>query len=934
MSLEALMAEGQQALQAGDVAAALHAYEQAAAFAPDDLGLAWIRGVLLVRLERYQDALPFLVRAQALPQQAASVWTHLGIAHTFLGNPDEALAAYQRAVQAGPGDPNVRIRLATALNDTGQPAEALGVLDQAVPLADDPTVAGFLFLQRGVSLNALSRPEEAVAALDLVGELGGDPGALAALALQRAVAYNGARRHEEALAAVDTSPPTPRPGPASLQRAIALNKLGRPGDALVAVGAALADPATGSAAALQRGIALVGTGDDTEGLVVLGQAVPGASGPSRVAGLEAQGTAMARTGQAQGAVAAFTEAVSEAAPGPDRGRILAALARGLAALDRPADAVAALDRAFAEVAPDADSEVERAGLLHQAGRSAEALAALDRAARQHLGLAGDADFQRRRLAIGLTASSAADAAALLADAAAADPARSALLQVAGADALAHSGQPADAAALLEHAARLEPAPAVADQPWPWLGQALAALALGRTGDADLAFDRAVGAGAELGQRPAALTGALVALGDGDAAAARDGAEAVAATATGADPLADVVAGLAAAAGGDRAGAADAFDRAVASTTRLGPVAAAQRAWLALEWGDPAAPARFAELPTADLGLASAAVEAGRALTTSAEPAAAAARLSTLSDAASALPAGHPGRSLLWSAEATVLGQLGRHDEALLAYERAGGSTAGEGHTGDAVALLGLGATYARLEDAEPALRAFQRAHDAAINDRQRVLALSGQGDALVALGDGEKALEAHRSAIRIDPADASVWAGLGAAYRRLGRVQAAESAFGRAVELGGEAQVGAVREALTPPAPATPVRSASWPGFWFHAWWGRRLVGGLLVAAVVILALLSVIDPSEVGGLGWVTDEGPGALAAPLLAALVLLVAPAFGREAGPAEAPPPAARPPVPTLVPLPSAADLAASARSVGTADVALAVATDLVVLGAPRS
>ncbi|OWY62922.1 hypothetical protein B7486_55845, partial [cyanobacterium TDX16] len=95
MTLDALMAEGQRALQAGDVAVALDAYEQAAALAPDDLGLAWIRGVLLVRLERYQDALPHLVRAQGFTEQAASVWTHLGIAHTYLGNPTEALAAFQ-----------------------------------------------------------------------------------------------------------------------------------------------------------------------------------------------------------------------------------------------------------------------------------------------------------------------------------------------------------------------------------------------------------------------------------------------------------------------------------------------------------------------------------------------------------------------------------------------------------------------------------------------------------------------------------------------------------------------------------------------------------------------------------------------------------------------------------------------------------------------
>jgi hypothetical protein len=96
MTLDALMAEGQPALQAGDVAVAL---------APDDLGLAWIRGVLLVRLARYQDALPHLVRAQGFTEQAATVPVDgLVLVNPFLQVDEEAADLVVEADESGWGE--------------------------------------------------------------------------------------------------------------------------------------------------------------------------------------------------------------------------------------------------------------------------------------------------------------------------------------------------------------------------------------------------------------------------------------------------------------------------------------------------------------------------------------------------------------------------------------------------------------------------------------------------------------------------------------------------------------------------------------------------------------------------------------------------------------------------------------------------------------
>jgi tetratricopeptide (TPR) repeat protein len=310
-------------------------------------------------------------------------------------------------------------------------------------------------------------------------------------------------------------------------------------------------------------------------------------------------------------------------------------------------------------------------------------------------------------------------------------------------------------------------------------------------------------------------------------------------------------------------------------------------------------------------------------------------------AAAVLPAGHPARTLAAVARGVVLGREGRHDEALFAYEH--GLEQGEhpaASAGDAAALLGMGATYLHLEDPEPALQAFQRAHDHAHDQRAAVLSLIGQGDALARLGDGEKAIEANRAAVRLEPGSARTWLGLAAAYQRLRRFAAADSALARATALGGGPAVDALRagrpadpvaETTTPPAAGA--AGGSWVGFWFSSGAGRRVLGLLLVALALALGALALLEPTEVEGLDWLRDDGVGGPAAALLGVVVLLVAPGFGSRApAPASVPgaslvEPAEPPP---SVPLPAAADLVATARAAGGAAAALILAAEVVRAG----
>lgn len=947
MSLDSFMAEGQQALQAGDVAGALRAYEQAADLAPDDLTLSWVRGVLLVRLERYQDALPHLVRAQALTEQAASVWTHLGIAHTHLGNPAEALAAHQRAVEAAPGDPNVRIRLATALNDLGRPADALTVLDQTLPIATAPEVAAYLFLQRGLALNLLGRHEEALAALDLVEGIDDDATGRAARALQRAVAANALGRWADALAALDDAPTGVYPGPVGVQRATALNALGRHAEALAAATEAGIGHSGSPAARVEEGIALAGLGRDTDALAALDPLVDQVQGPARARALVAVGQARARTGDGGGAADALAEAATTSPPGPLRRAVLVDLARTLTDLGRHEAAVAALDEARANGEPDPRLELDRAGALQRAGRGPEAAIALDAAVSLDPALVDAPDVRRRRLALAIDGDDPARLATALGDAAAHEPERAALLAAARADALLASGRDAEAMAALAATTEHDRGP---DHVPDALGRALAALAEGQVPAARRALDAADVLGLDPSEPVVGLTAALVALAEGDLLVAR---AALGSTPVAAGPvvaLHGLVEGFVAAADGDLPMAADRLDRVAAlpdpGAATAARLAALARCWVAIGWGDPAASARIEAAPRPASAPERALHEVGRVVagvadaTADATAAASVDALSGLTGELATLPVEHPARALPWSAQAVLLSGLGRHDEAIIGFERSLEPERAHPPAADVVALLGTGAAYAALEDPEPALRAFHRAHDVATTEAHRVQALLGQGAALSALGDGEKALEAHRSAIRLAPADARAWRGLALAYRRLGRPAGARGAAARSAELGlavpeveddlaGGAAARSDAGAVAAPGagrPATGRDGGSWLGFWFASGAARLVVGTALLVLMAALAGLSLVDPDQVDGLGW-ANEAPLALAAPLLVLAALFLAPALGRNPSRSRAgasalePDPGLPPPQP---PTPGPRDLLAPALAVAGSVAALAVAT----------
>ncbi len=113
----------------GNTSAAARYFEQAIALDPDIAIVRHAYGLLLVRIERRDDALKELRRAAKLePTNNRYVYV-LGVALNSLGHPEEALALLQQARVDFPRDFDIAWALATMLRDSGDVSRARQVVD-------------------------------------------------------------------------------------------------------------------------------------------------------------------------------------------------------------------------------------------------------------------------------------------------------------------------------------------------------------------------------------------------------------------------------------------------------------------------------------------------------------------------------------------------------------------------------------------------------------------------------------------------------------------------------------------------------------------------------------------------------------------------------------------------------------------------------------
>lgn len=114
--------------------------------------------------EAYQKAAASLMRpGKMMPGnqpsgKIANLHAELGELYLALGKTEEAIEEYRKALLVAPGFPDLRIRLAIALRETGRLEEGLSELDRVI--TDRPGLVSAL-AQRGVILYLLGRKEEA-----------------------------------------------------------------------------------------------------------------------------------------------------------------------------------------------------------------------------------------------------------------------------------------------------------------------------------------------------------------------------------------------------------------------------------------------------------------------------------------------------------------------------------------------------------------------------------------------------------------------------------------------------------------------------------------------------------------------------------------------------------------------------------------------------
>ncbi|WP_052408807.1 tetratricopeptide repeat-containing sulfotransferase family protein [Paraburkholderia acidipaludis] len=142
-------------------------------------------------------AAQLLERAIASRPERAIFHADLGLALQAMRRPQDALAAFSRALALAPASADILIAQANLLRDLGRPAEALDGYAAALRLQSQRADA---WAGHGDALHLLGRRDEALASYDRALAL--QPG-LAAAWYNRATLLRGLDRHDEALASLN-----------------------------------------------------------------------------------------------------------------------------------------------------------------------------------------------------------------------------------------------------------------------------------------------------------------------------------------------------------------------------------------------------------------------------------------------------------------------------------------------------------------------------------------------------------------------------------------------------------------------------------------------------------------------------------------------------------------------------------------------------------
>lgn len=181
--------------RAGDIQTAADLYQQAVAQQPENIAYMYEYGLLLIELDRNDEAeilgeemialspddprgyalkagsiawqnpteaIPVAVEGREVDGNFAPIWGALALSYTRIGRYTEALRAGDFAIQLDPNDANARRSYSYPLIFTGNYSEAIRQLEQAIAI--NPNVVGPYFELASLYRNpAINQPEVAVA---------------------------------------------------------------------------------------------------------------------------------------------------------------------------------------------------------------------------------------------------------------------------------------------------------------------------------------------------------------------------------------------------------------------------------------------------------------------------------------------------------------------------------------------------------------------------------------------------------------------------------------------------------------------------------------------------------------------------------------------------------------------------------------------------
>lgn len=131
---------GHLAIDAGDLPAAEASFRRAAE--TDAATYGYCLGTCLLKLERYADAMEWLLPAAEKHHRDALSWGQVGFCYSRLGNMPDAAVAYRKAIECGPGDAHAWFQLGGVLWNQRRLSDAVEIWTEALQqFPDDPLAA-------------------------------------------------------------------------------------------------------------------------------------------------------------------------------------------------------------------------------------------------------------------------------------------------------------------------------------------------------------------------------------------------------------------------------------------------------------------------------------------------------------------------------------------------------------------------------------------------------------------------------------------------------------------------------------------------------------------------------------------------------------------------------------------------------------------------